>query len=395
MIIRDFMEKRDNEFLPWNGSFEYRLKELMCYKYEKFKIAVYLYEKPDTSTFRYRAYNMCQALSESAKWRGVYFFENELIRLSDYVKYIDIVILVRFHWSPALARFVSVAKQQKKTLFFDVDDLVFDIKYFYDLLDSINIDRNSIEEVRYWEKYVETLNHTALMCDSYITTNDYLKKILQDAFGKQCVVIPNTYNIWQEEVSERLYNRVVSKNKNSFVIGYFSGSHTHEKDFQVMAKAVGELLYSFPEMKLVIGGHMKVPGYMEELVKLKRVEFIPFLNFTELQCAIANVDVNVVPLTDTVFTNCKSELKYFEASIAGTLSVMSPRYVYRNIIKTGENGYLCNDNEWYETIFNIYNHWNAQDKIIERAYEFCRKGYRYSSIRNKIEECFGRNIDNI
>ena len=391
VVILDFMEKldKDKEFSPWNSSFEYRLKELMYYKNEKFNVAVYLYEKADTSTFRYRAYNMCQALSESVEWRGIYFFENELVHLRDYIKYIDIVVLVRFHWCPELARFVSVAKQQGKTILFDIDDLVFETKYLYELLDSININRNSVEEVRYWGQYVETLNHTALMCDSYITTNDYLKEFIGGAFGKSCVVIPNTFNVWQETVSD---NCAISKEKDGFTIGYFSGSHTHEKDFQVMAKAIRELLYSFPEMKLVIGGHMKVPGYMEELVKLKKIEFLPFMNFTKLQCEIAKVNVNVVPLTNTIFTNCKSELKYFEASLVRTLSVMSPRYVYQNIIKTGENGYLCNDNGWCETIFNIYNHWNDQSKIIENAYAFCKKEYRYSSIRCKIEECFEKYI---
>lgn len=382
------MEKLErDEFLPWNIPVEYRLKELFYYhELRKFKTVVYLYEKSDTSTFRYRVYNMCQALSESVTWKGIYFFEDELFRLKEYISKIDLIVLVRFHWSSKLADFVFCAKEKKKKILFDVDDLVFEMKYFPELLQSINVNVKSEVEVAFWENYVNGLNHTALLCDACITTNEYLKKFLCCTFQKECFVVPNTFNTWQEKISDECYsNKKILKSSDEFVIGYFSGSHTHEKDFAIIAEAVRDLLYAFPDIKLVIGGYMKVPGFMNQLVRMKRVEFLPFLNFVELQRAIAQVNVNVVPLVDTVFTNCKSELKYFEASIVGTVSIMSPVYTYKSIITHNKNGILSNDANWYEQILNVYYKSDNIERIIENAHDFCKCTYRYSVIREYIE----------
>ena len=40
-----------------------------------------------------------------------------------------------------------------------------------------------------------------------------------------------------------------------------------------------------------------------------------FVPYQELQYKIGSVDLNVIPLQKHEFNNCKSELKYFEASI--------------------------------------------------------------------------------
>jgi len=37
------------------------------------------------------------------------------------------------------------------------------------------------------------------------------------------------------------------------------------------------------------------------------------------------VEIVIAPLQENVFTNCKSELKYFEAAIVGTIPSYSPK----------------------------------------------------------------------
>ena len=81
---------------PWLVPFEKRLACLFKAKKEGFKIVLYLYEEPDTSTFRYRVYNMCQSLELSLRWRGVYFFEKELERIKRYINEFEVIIAVRY-----------------------------------------------------------------------------------------------------------------------------------------------------------------------------------------------------------------------------------------------------------------------------------------------------------
>ena len=56
--------------------------------------------------------------------------------------------------------------------------------------------------------------------------------------------------------------------------------------------------------------------------------------------------MNLVPLQDNTFTNCKSELKWFEAAIVGGLTVASPTFTYRGVIEPGVNGWLAASHEW-------------------------------------------------
>ena len=60
-----------------------------------------------------------------------------------------------------------------------------------------------------------------------------------------------------------------------------------------------------------------------------------------LQRLIAEVEINISPLQNNLFTNCKSELKYFEAAIAGTITVATPTYAFSRAIVDGENGFLA------------------------------------------------------
>jgi glycosyltransferase involved in cell wall biosynthesis len=107
------------------------------------------------------------------------------------------------------------------------------------------------------------------------------------------------------------------------------------------------------DIKVVIAGYMDIK---EELVKYKdRIIFYPFQDYVNLQRFMASVEINLVPLQNNTFTNCKSELKYFEAAIGGTLSVASKTYTYKKAITDGVNGYLSGDIEWVDKILKLAN----------------------------------------
>ena len=114
------------------------------------------------------------------------------------------------------------------------------------------------------------------------------------------------------------------------------------------------LLNKYPDIILEVVGFMEFPQEMQSLLQAGRIRFTPLVDFIELQRLIAQVDVNIVPLVNNSFTNCKSELKYFEAALVDTITVAAPIYSYRNNIKNGENGFLCRPGQWFETLESIY-----------------------------------------
>ena len=105
-----------------------------------------------------------------------------------------------------------------------------------------------------------------------------------------------------------------------FHVGYFSGSPSHARDFAIAAPAIARLMRADPRVVL------RVVGFFDphpQLAALRdRIEVAPLQDFINLQRSIAEVEINIAPLQDNVFTNCKSDRRFFEA---GDLRNNNPR----------------------------------------------------------------------
>ncbi|NCC76713.1 MAG: hypothetical protein EOM08_09810, partial [Clostridia bacterium] len=112
---------------PWKQALEQRLHKLDSHLAAGYKVNVFLYEKPDSSTFRYRVYNMAQALEASACWRAAFFFADELDQIRDTVLRCQLVTIARFRWTFALETLITAVRTQGIPVAFDTDDLVFDL----------------------------------------------------------------------------------------------------------------------------------------------------------------------------------------------------------------------------------------------------------------------------
>lgn len=352
---------------PWEVPCERRLCHMIRSKADGKKTVVYLYEEADRSTFRYRGYNMCQVLSESSDWHGVYFFADELERVYKYIDLMDIVIIIRFRWSGALDSFINELKRKRKRILFDVDDLIYDVRYLPTVINTLAEDLSDPGLYDYWFAYISRLFLAADSCEAFISTNEYIASRLRQDFGRTCYIMPNFLNREQEDISRSLWEQKQRTGaKKPFMIGYFSGSPSHQNDFATIAEEVKDLLREFHDIKLKIVGFMGLSAEFELLKQQGKVLLVPLKHFRELQAEIAEVDVNLVPLLDNDFTNCKSELKFFEAGIVGTVTCAVPTYTYRNIIVPGVNGYLCGPGEWYPTIKELYLN-GIDQKVVEQA----------------------------
>ena len=99
--------------------------------------AAYFYEVPDTSTFRYRAYNVCQSLAAesrggpSASW----FHCGDLDWIERVIDQCDVLILCLVHYTDLINRMVSRAHARGRRVLFDVDDLRFDVGCAHTVMD--------------------------------------------------------------------------------------------------------------------------------------------------------------------------------------------------------------------------------------------------------------------
>lgn len=375
---------------PWIKPLQQRLKELNQYKHEGYNIAMYLYEYPDNSTFRYRVYNISQALELSLEWKSVYFYKSELEIIKNYLDKISILILARFRWNFDVQKIIDQAKEMSIKIIFEVDDMIYNIEYLPIITNTLSVNMSNEADYDYWFAYISRMNATAKKCDAVLTTNDFLAEKMSKDLAVKSYVISNFTNRVQENISNAYYLQKQEQcSSGKFVIGYFSGTPSHINDFLVVAPELKKLLEKYQDITLRIVGFMTMPDYMHDLEQSGRIERLPLVNYLDLQAEIAKVDVNIAPLVNNDFSNCKSELKFFEASIVGTVTCATPSYTFRNAIIDGKNGYLCERGEWFGRLEELYkNRKHNNEELLSAAREYCIKMYSYFNKTTDIEETF-------
>jgi glycosyltransferase involved in cell wall biosynthesis len=159
-------------------------------------------------------------------------------------------------------------------------------------------------------------------------------------------VVPNFLNNEQWEYSSQLRTEVSKPPVEAPVIGYFSGSPSHNRDYQIAEDGLLAVLNEYPSARLRIAGYLDVPDSLAGFSD--RIDRLPFMDFLGLQRAIAEVTLNISPVQHNVFAHSKSELKYFEAAVVNTPTVASPAPTFSSVIDHGSNGYLADAAEWPE-----------------------------------------------
>lgn len=369
---------------PWNISLSQRIKAVLSAVHEKRHVALMVYERADTSTFRYRCYNVYQTTNRGL-WRSVYFFMNELDVVERLLEKCQLLILTRVKWSYPLNNLVAKAKKSGITVLFDVDDLVCNVQYLPLLTNTLNVHFGSEADYDFWFAYVARNEAAARLADGFITTNQFLGEKLSQYFDKPYQIIMNSLNEEQLQISELCRKKKkVQKSEGVFSIGYFSGTPSHINDFRVIYRELLQLLEDYPQMVLHVVGFMEFPNELQSMLRDKRITFTPLVDFMELQRLIAQVDVNIVPLLNNVFTNCKSELKFFEAAAVDTVTIATPTYTYEHAIQHGITGFLCRQGQWYDTIVELYQRPELRQQISEDAETYCLNTYAGDLFRKQV-----------
>jgi glycosyltransferase involved in cell wall biosynthesis len=300
------------------------------------------------------------------------------------------LVLCRTRYDNRVNHLLTAFRKRGKRVLFDIDDLVFNIDYAHLILTTLDQDLENPKVWDDWLAYSGRIAATLRLCDAAITTNAYLAQKISEFANIPTSVIPNFLNREQLDISDRIFTakRSIKLGEDSSIrLGYFSGSPSHNKDFAIVTPALEALLEEDSRLGVV------VVGYIELTPKLKRfgsrVKHVRFHDFVNLQRLIGSVEFNLMPLQFNVFTNCKSELKYFEAAIVGTQSIASPANTYAAAIRHGDNGYLSQAHQWEKTIRLAVSEISSYREMAERAYEEARTKYGWFNQRERILSALG------
>lgn len=310
----------------------------------------------------------------------------------EYVKCARVFIFFRCPYTDTIGEFIKLAKEYNKTVLFDVDDLVIDTRYTNKIKYVTNMPE---EDKKVYDEGVELIGKTLKLCDGAITTTERLAKELEK-YVDHVYINRNVASDRMEELSElairnrendssiNIENRSKLYEKNTIKLGYFSGSITHNEDFELILPVIRKIMLEHKNVEMHMVGELDVPKELEEVKD--RIVASKFVDWQRLPQLIASIDINIAPLVDNIFNEAKSENKWIEAALVKIPTIASNVGAFKTMIQNNETGMLCSDeSDWYKQITLLIENKEERDRIAQNAYRHVKKycttvytGYKFT-----------------
>lgn len=331
---------------------------------------------------RYRAGHMIESLESM----GVTVSEVRYYNLSlDDIRRHNVFIFCRCPWMPEYEKLFKEIKKRNKITIYEVDDLVIDRKY----TDTLKVVQDLVPEER--EIYDDGVyRHGKLMqaCDYAITTTNELAAELQTYKNLKEVFINR--NSMSEEMLHHSNEAIktVERDEDSIVVGYFSGTHTHNEDFQMVAPAIVKVLKKYKNTKVKIAGRIDTPEEFEGFDD--RIIHMPYVDWRKLPSELRECDIILSPLVDTVFNRAKSEIKWAEAALVGVPVVASDIGAFSDSIRHEETGLLVDNNQqaWFEALDRLVANQSLREKLSQNSREYIVSNYMTTGRRAELLKAF-------
>lgn len=301
------------------------------------------------------------------------------------------VVFYRCPFTEGVGDAIRMAKGFNIRVYFDIDDLVFD-RTFTDQIPSVA--KLSRSEKAIYDNGVVRMAATMQLCNYGITTTERLKEEMEKT-------LPTVYinrNCASEEmlaISEDVRRkRKLADKRENIVIGYFSGSLTHNSDFEMILPALVRVLDDHPNVRLLLMGDLDLPPVLKRYkARIIRKKFADWRKLPEI---IGSVDINLAPVEDTIFNEAKSENKWMEASLVEVCTVASRVGAFTKCIQDGVTGFLCSEDEWYDTLSKLVCDDQLRRETAKNAYLYCKEKYVTThcnvGIRNFLNKTAAKHI---
>lgn len=270
------------------------------------------------------------------------------------------IVVYRTFLTKAVKDLINFAKGNNIPIVYSSDDL----NFHKNLFDRNLLAASGVEDRNGFLKAVSKYQEAYEKFDIFLGSTKELVNFASSD-GKKTYLIANGLSTEQVNLAQKTSKLETS---GEVTISYFSGTRTHQKDFEVVKEVLKNLLNKYPNVKLKIVGLFEPP---EDLVEVSnRVVLRSFATHSEIIRELAGTDINIAPIQTNKFTNAKSELKYFEAGIMAVPTVASPTEPFLQAIESGKNGFIATTKEdWYKILSQLVESKHLRLETGEKAYQ--------------------------
>jgi len=186
-------------------------------------------------------------------------------------------------------------------------------------------------------KFVGDCYATAVACEGVTTTNERLAQVYRDKGAKHVHVFPNSI------IPEDYKFFDLAEPKDIRIV--WQGGWSHAPDWFQITEPLRQVLVENPHVTFVVFG--APPPWLTKVLPPEQVEVHGWANYEQYKIIRPNLNghINLCPLAGNVFNECKSPIKWYEASIGprpeATLAANVPPY--SDEIVDGSTGLLYGD----------------------------------------------------
>lgn len=261
-------------------------------------------------------------------------------------------------------QFVELAKFYNKTCFFSIDDLVIDTEYTDSIIAIRSMPKAQRQE---YDAGVRGYGDMMRLCSYSITTTETIAREMKRRGSGPVHINRNVMSQEMIAISDKSIQET-QRDSSKVTLGYFSGSDTHNVDFQMILPGLRKLMKKYDNVYLKLAGRISPPIGLEEFKD--RLILIPYMDWRLLPAQIRECDINLSPLAeDSIFNQAKSENKWSEAALVQTVTVASKVGAFTSEVKDGVTGVLANNNEWFDKLEELINDADLRSRIAANAYD--------------------------
>ncbi len=185
--------------------------------------------------------------------------------------------------------------------------------------------------------FVKSVYDIALVCEGITVTNERLAKVYRDKGAKDVYVFPNSV------IPEDYKYFDLAPHKEIRVI--WQGGWSHAPDWFEITEPLKQVLEENPNVKFVVFG--AAPPWLYNVLPKEQIEIHGWSHYEQYKIIRPNlgIDINLCPLAGNMFNECKSPIKWYEASLGPRPEVTLAANVppYSDEIVDGRNGMLYSD----------------------------------------------------
>lgn len=303
----------------------------------------------------------------------------------------NLLVLHRAPWDSNIEHALDSIHRKGGKAIYDTDDLLFD-QAVYKHIDSPDF-ADPVRSALYRDDMARH-RQTMEACDVIMTSTQYLAD-QASKLGVVTLVHRNGFSAEMLALANKANENLRPENRAT-VIGYASGTPTHNHDFEVIGPALRKALKKNPRASLWLIGPIKLSkdwvDYRAQIIHS------PHVPWRLLPAYLSGFDINLAPLViDNPFSQSKSEIKWMEAALVRAATIASKTDAYQSAIQSGVTGIVASSlDEWQEALTGLIGDPDKRQAMGADAREAAIHSYsprvRADEFRLVLQQVTGRKI---